>query len=259
MAEVKTHRDLGFKNPYSVDPTWDDSVARYRSKGAEQQQATRLGIGGLFGHDDRPVQMGSLAQLQTAAQGNAPSRAAILGRAATEDAAQQQLSAQAGARGMGASVAASGAAQAGGAGAMTQATQQALSMRNAEMAEARERFAKGAGAVRGQDIQHATTNAQLEAQQRALNDQRQAAYERMAYDTRLTQMASNQAQNQSIDEFNNQVAIHRNQQSADDAAKVKDYATMTLGGMMLLSDERAKMHTRPIIMGSLSGLAPRGE
>jgi hypothetical protein len=142
----------------------DEDVARYRGMGAEKKAAIQLDQ--TNANQARTMQLGSLAMLREAAAGNAPSRAAIVGQMGVADAARAGTQSAVGARGQ-------MAVRSGG----------AIDSRVGEADRDRGGYMTGIAGARGQDIGAATTNAQLEAQQRAADAQRQQYYEQMGWNT----------------------------------------------------------------------------
>ncbi|HEU4990011.1 MAG TPA: hypothetical protein VFT41_09535, partial [Gemmatimonadaceae bacterium] len=116
-------------------------------------------------------------------------------------------------------------------------------------------FLRGALGAHGQDIGEATTQAQLEAQQRALNEARQENFENRGFDVRQQQ------QQAAIDNANltadqqrlikqEQAAYNQNQFDTfmNDAGTVAAMAAAAAA----MSDPRTKRRVDP--MGSLRGL-----
>ncbi len=163
-------------------PVADADIARYRAMGAQKQAAVALDQADA--DRARGIQMGSLARLQDAAAGGAPSAAAIKGQMATSNAVRSGTMSAGGARSPGAAVAAMRGGIAGSGAQMAHGSGTAIDARVGEMGEARGQYMGGTLGLRGQDIQAATTNAQLEAQQRAQDAQRQLFYERLGYETK---------------------------------------------------------------------------
>lgn len=233
----------------------DYDVARYRQLGAQQQGAVQLGQQSNHFLEDqsRNVQLGALDRLRAAAQGQAPSRAAALAQMQGEDALRQSSAGVAGAHGPGASVAAMRGAM-GNLGSRTAAVNgSTMDARAAETARDQAAFAGGANATQGQDLSNALAQTQLQASQNATNEQRQQAYEKMAWDTRNAELqASMERQKQA----QAGVLAHRQQRDAENAQNtqtIKDSASMGMAPLIgLLSDERAKTNISPI--GGLSRL-----
>lgn len=234
---------------------YDKDVAGYRQKGEDAQKRAAVTLDQRRADQARGFQMGGLGLMRTAAEGNAPSRAAELGTAATDGTARSALAGMAGARGPGAAVAGANAAGTAAAGTMAKNNAAVTDLRAAEMAKNQSEFAQGAGTVRGQDIGAATQNAQYQAHQNALNEAKQEGYENLGYDTRLFQgqtsvdaeklkRAQDLAAQQQRDRYNQNERDSLNQ----------DISTTASIGMMAASDERAKRNVHPIEMGSLGGL-----
>jgi hypothetical protein len=129
----------------------------------------------------------------------------------------------------------------------------AMDARAAETARDQAAYAGGVNTMRGQDLTLATTQAQLEAQQSALNEQRQQAYEKMGWDTRNAQLQAG-LERKRQDEA--QALAKRQQRNADEQqtwTTIKDGASLGLGGILgVLSDPRTKTNVVPI--GGLSRL-----
>ncbi len=254
-------------NPAGTGYAYDKDVNRLRAEGAQTQDAVQLDQSEA--NQSRDMQLGSLGHLMDQANGSAASSAQILSQRANQAAAQQIGAAGLRKGGPGAAIASMNmAAPQVGAGALA-ANAQNANMRAGEISRGQSAYASGALGAHGQDIQAATANAQLVAQQRALDESRQQANEKLAWDTRKAQMNN-------ANEFTGQrqtEELHRRQtsaaQAAEDEAKVYGYANMGLGavtgGVAAVqtaapkdpketsgSDERMKMRSVP--MGSLSSL-----
>lgn len=245
---------VGVNGGAVVSNQFDQDVDRYRQIGHNETQRGPVQINQGAANQSRGLQMGALGLLRRQADGSAPSSAAILSQRANENAARNASTA--GARGPGAAVAAFGGAGAQASGqAMAQNAQNAQ-MRASEVSRGQGAFTAGAGAMRGQDLGAATTNAQLDAQNRELAERQQQHYERMAFDTQNSQMnAANDAMNQ--DRLGQQqLRAQRSQEAAADWQKAKDMGSMGLGVFSGLasSDPRAKVH-----VGSLAHLMRSGD
>jgi hypothetical protein len=232
----------------------DRDVNRYRQLGAETQAPVQLDDTQQL--QSRGLQMGALQRLQLAAKGGAPSRAAALNANANADAIRAATAGVAGARGPANSIVATRNAMGAEASKLGANNQSAMDMRAQETARDQAAYSNGAQGIRGQDIQGATTNAQLVAQQRALEQQKQQAYEKMAWDTRNAQLQAgleSRAQDQGA-----ALALRqkRDAEEAADMGKIKDVASLGVGAVLgVLSDERTKKNIHPI--GGLSRLFPR--
>ncbi len=246
----EAHGGAARVNQYQAD------VARSRERGAQTRPAIQVDETQADGA--RQLQMGGLGMLRQQATGEAPSSAAILSQRANQGAAQAMGSAGLTKGGPGAAIAAqSRATPAAAQGAMAMNAQNA-DRRAGEISRGQAAFAGGALGVQGQDIAAATTNAQLEAQQRAVDEQHQQSNERLAWDTEHTRMANRLEYRRQT-----QTAAH-NQAQALSAEAAQDYneamgwvgmgAGAVSGGLSGAgsSDPRAK--TNVIDMGSLSSL-----
>lgn len=166
---------------------YDKDVDRYQALGNAAQNVAPVQINQGPANESRGLQIGALGLLRAQADGSAPSSAQILSQRANEAAAMQGASQGAGARTAGSAIA---AARAGGSAAGTAAlTANAANanQRAAETSRGQQQYAGATQHAEGQDIQGALSQAQLDAQQRALNEQRQQYMERQAYDTRGVQ------------------------------------------------------------------------
>lgn len=187
-------------NKYGVqnaDGTIDSSQSAAEQDRARYQQmgAEAYGMGSpTLQRSDATTQMGSLALLEGAARGTAPSQAALLAQQQGEESVQAGASLAASSRGgPGAQIAAARAAQQSAGRARQQALQAGAMARAREMADARGQFAGAASQARGQDIQENSTQADLDMRQRGLNSQDRQFYERMAWDTRNAELGARTA------------------------------------------------------------------
>lgn len=165
----------------------DASDASQRA--APTMQGTQLDQGAA--DQSRGFQMGSLASLQGAANGTAPSQAAILGQQMADKNAQQAVSSAGTVRGgPGAQASAYRYAANNAATQGAQAQQSIMADRANEMSTAQNNLANASSAARGQDLSAATTNAQLGQQtqqtnasnqlaQTGLNDQSSMGYQQL--------------------------------------------------------------------------------
>lgn len=235
---------------------FDKDVDRYRQMGEQGQARKAVQLDQGQANESRGMQMGALGMMGDAARGNAPSRAAELGAAGSEDSIRAAGAGMAGARGPGAAITAATGAQAGAQSSMTKLGAGISDMRAQEMAKAQQGYAKTAQAVEGQDIGAATTDAQLEAQQRAMNEARQQGMEHRGWDVRNQQQMAEDRYQRNKDA--QELAIQRQlaaEKAADDAALNQTIST-TAGALTLASDERTKRGAMPI--GSLASVGRGG-
>ncbi len=200
----------------------------------------------------RGIQMGSLGLLGRQADGSAASAAAIQSQRANQGAAQA-IGGAGMHGGVGAALSAQNAASSGAGNQALAANAHNAAQRAAEISHGQASLAAGAVGTQQQDTGAATSNAQLEAQQQALDEARQQMYERQAYGVRKTQQqaaddwAAQQAGAQ------NDVARQRQIQAAMEDQKTMSAVNMGLaagtGGISALSDPRSKMN-----IGSLGHL-----
>ncbi len=164
--------------------SWDDAVTGYRDTGAAMQQRAAPVLDQRQADQSRGLQLNALDMLRRQGSGQAPSSADILSQRANQTAVQNAGAQVTGARTAGGGIAAlRGAGNAAG-NAMLAGNAQNADARAGEISRGQGAFASGAGTAQGQDIHAATTNAQLEAGQRALNEAGQQGYEAMAWNTR---------------------------------------------------------------------------
>jgi hypothetical protein len=208
----------------------DKDVERYRNMGATSQAGPQLDQ--TQANQARGLQMGSLGMLENAARGNAPSQAAIMGQSMGSQTMGAGLSAASAASGgPGSQLAGMRAAITGTTQANQQNAGQLMAMRNKESATDMGAFAHGASGVRGQDISAATTNAQLEGQQRALNEQRQQSFERMAFDTRNAELNAQMQQRAQRDAEEQAQRAARDAEEAAFYNKVKAVGNIGFGSL----------------------------
>lgn len=246
-------------NGYRVAGTsaYDKDVDRYRKMGADGMNRQAAQIDPTQANQSRGLQLGALGMMNQAAQGNAPSRAVEMGHVQNDAAIRAAMMRTGGARGPGAAVAAMNQSQAGAVGQMGQTNAQLTDLRGAEMAKNQSDFANSAQAARGQDITAATTNAQLEATQRSLNENRQESLERLGFDTRRAQSQAADRYARDLANQNDTRTRNQDERDARDWAHLKDDASTaaSVGMGITNSDERLKTNMRPVMMGSLSGLS----
>jgi hypothetical protein len=231
---------------------WDQDVDRYRRMGEEGQSRKAVQLDQGQANEARGLQMGALGMMGDAARGNAPSRAAELGNAGTDDAIRAASAGMGAARGPGQAIAATAGAQAGAQQQQTKLGAGISDMRAQEMLAAQTGYAKGAQGVQGQDIGAATQNAQLEAQNRAANESRQQGMERRGWDTRNQQQMAADRYQRNRDAQELAIRKQRAAENAADDAALTSAVSTTLGAAQMASDERAKKNIMPV--GSLSGV-----
>jgi hypothetical protein len=175
---------------------------------------------GAMGDDARLGQTDALGMLRNAANGTAPSQAAILMKQGNDRAISDQLSLAAGARGAGAMAMANQNAMGNASRMATDNANNIGALRAQEMSHARDAYFGGASGMRGQDLNYlqahdARTNAQgnlgLGYQQVGL--QGGLGYERLGWDTRNAQ------QQGMINQRGQDLGQWRDQMNADAASK----------------------------------------
>ncbi len=235
---------------------YDADVARNRAMGDASNGRAAVQLDQTQANETRGLQMGSLGMLRDAAMGQAPSRAAVLGQMATSSAMRDGLAASGAARGgPGAAIAAARGAQGGAANTMVHANAGISDMRANEMAQAQSQYAGGAQHAQSQDIGAATMNAQLEAQQRAMNEARQQGFERRGWNVRNMQSSGEDRYKRNVDAALNLTESNNLAEQARDSAQARETTNMALSAVSAVtSDERTKRDVHPLAMGSLSHL-----
>jgi len=144
---------------------------------------------------------------------------------------------------------------------MAQQNAAASQMRAEEMGRARDAYAGAAQAAEGQDIGAASRNAQLQAQQNALNERRQQEFEGRAHDVRNLQGNLDAKQRIRIQEQKRKDTELARQKKDTDRSDVKGVVGTGLSVVSSLasmfSDERTKKNPQPVSMGSLAHLLGR--
>ncbi|MBX3205492.1 MAG: hypothetical protein KF764_10515 [Labilithrix sp.] len=258
----------------------DHAETRYRGMGSNASSPATIDQG--QSNAARAQQVYALGQTNDAmglargaAYGNAPSAAQIYGGRLIDDSINAQMAMAGSAQG---GPAAMGAAQRQAAfqgAAMQQSGMRDLSaLRAQEMAQARDQYlgaagsyAGQAGAMRGQDIGVATSQAGLDNAMMDRQQQNQQYYERLAWETRKQEQDSAlRAQEGSNQDWAQRRAL-KQEEDRDDWSKVKDVVGLVGGGLgSIFSDERTKMAYMPAgaspsfaAGGGMLGGSPLGE
>jgi len=232
---------------------FDKDVARYRDMAGASYGRPAITLDQGQADQSRGLQMGALEMLRRQGAGEAPSAAAILAQRANQNAVMHAGQQATAARSLGGRIAATNMAGQQASQAMLAGNAANANARATEISRGQGAYAGATAAARAGDIAAASTNAQLEAQQRALNEARQQRFEGMGFDARNEQQ-------QAADRF------ARNQQAAELARRAQKMAaegasdaqiTQLLGagamaGAALLSDESAKINVHS--MGGLGHL-----
>ena len=239
---------------------YDADVARDRSMADASNARVAPQLDQTQANQSRGLQMGALGLMSAAAQGNAPSQAAALGMSANDSAARAALAGSAGARGPGAAVAAMNGVQINAANVMGQRNAAITNMRANEMAANQGQYVSGAQQLQGQDIAAATTNAQLEAQQRALNEQRQQGFERRGWNVRNMESSAEDRYKRNTDQAlatneANDLARQDKSSQQDQQRGAMYMSAVSSAAGAAGSDERMKRNIKPMPMGSLSRFA----
>ena len=238
--------------------TWDQSVNNYRNYGADLQHRTGPVLDQGQANESRGLQLDALSQLRAQANGTAPSSAAILSQRANQNAIHNAALQTTGAKSAGGAIAANrGAGEAAGV-SMLAGNAQNANQRLGEVSQGQSAYFGGATGTRGQDINAATTQAQLTAGQRALNEAGQQNYEQLGYDTRAAQQsAASTAQGQHNADVAELQAAKDANHAAETSQVINGISTVAGGGAGLVvgrkttgSDDRMKTH-----IGSLSALS----
>lgn len=228
----------------------DVDITRYRGMGETAYGTAGPAIDRTRTNESRGLVMGSLSHLQGVAGGR-NSEALRLGQEQARQVALGQQSNAASVRG-GAMARAAASRTAGRNIARSNAeiANYARAGQAEEMAHARPLLMGGLSGLRGQDLGLATSQADFEAKQRALNEQQQQAYERMGWETRNTDMQAAAERRRQVQE---QQLADRKAKAAERAQterEILDWASMGVGAAAgMVSDERAKIR-----VGSLAKL-----
>lgn len=202
-----------------------------------------------------------------AAYGNAPSAAEIYGQRMLDDSINSQMGMAASASGGPSSIAAA-QRQAAFQGAQTQqaGARDLAAMRAQEMAQARDQYlgaantyAGQAGAMRGQDIGVATSQAQLDDANQARQQQNQQFYEQMGWNTKKQQQDAALQQEHERNNFWLGRRGLKQEQNRDDWGKIQagiGAGASFVGGMF--SDIRAKENVVPVAGGGIIRDNPYG-
>lgn len=159
-----------------------DDINRYRGMAWAPPHPNAVQIDQARSNETRSIQGGALGMLRARAEGGetpaqAMARAQTAGAVAGIHSGAASIKGGAAARAAAARGATATAARVGAQGA-----QDVQALRAREMANAAGQYMGGASAQRGQDLGLAASQAQLEAQHRAAQDQREQAYEQAAFD-----------------------------------------------------------------------------
>ncbi len=222
--------------------SWDDTVNRYRG-GAMRKEAP-IALDQRQADETRGMQMGALRNLSLAARGGAPSQAGIQGRAAIGDATRAGTMQATAARGPGNQISAMRTGMASTGDQQAALMNRSLAGSGKELTTDMGALGSIARGVRGQDVAAATSNAQLEAQRRAMEEQNRQNYERMAYDTRRVQAGTGRETAQQFQAAKQAVADdnHANEQREQGnlATGVGTFGTVATGGMGAAAKVAAK-------------------
>lgn len=253
-----------------------DVVDRYRSLGAAaagrsayQANWAPATADEANGTADRQSQLAATGLLQQAAQGNAPSAAAIQGAQVGGQSLAGMLGASAGARayaskgGLGAA-AAQQQALAGMGGQQLGAAQQYEAMRGNEMAQAQGAYGAAGTSLRSGDVtqqglaaQRAQTDAASQFAQNQLNDQAQQQYEQMGINSQQAQVNADLRRDQ-MQTNSNETANAK--YDADQQRNLQmGVGMMQAVGGLAASDERAKTNVKPADRKAASGSVERAE
>jgi len=260
---------------YAVNPdgsmstgTYDADVDRLRAHGAQFSDTPWFDA--RQADQSRGVQMGALGLLHAQADGSAASSAQIMAQRANQNAAQQTAAAVMSSKGgPGAHIASFNAAAPMAAQQAMAANAQNADARAAEISRGQGQYAGGATGMSQQDIAQATTKAQLEQQQRALNEQHQQTNEALAWQTRNQAMqnagAYTDLERNNINSQHQREDASNQQKNSAIVGGVNTVVGGVTGGVGAYkgsgttgSDERMKRNVHPIV-GSLSRFASREE
>ncbi len=205
--------------------------SKYEGKGQDWMDQKAPGVDYGLGDQSRTSQRDALGLMQGAANGTAPSQAAILMRQGNDQAMANQQSLAAGARGP-AALALAQQQAAGNVSAMSTTNQNNMgALRAQEMAQARGAYGNMATGMRGQDDSRSQYGSDLEMRQRALAQQGQMGYDQMGYNVNNAQLGAREAYR---------------------GAQDQHWATQ------MNADQASKQGTRDMIMGGVNAVASIG-
>ena len=247
----------GYTKPGTGPESWDTDVDRARRMGEESHGRLAPQLDQTQAGEARNLQLGGLGLLRMQGEGTADSSAQILSQRANEAAATQ-----AGAAGLGKHPGSNlatfnRAAPAVGTAALA-ANARTAHERAGEISRGQAGYAAGTQKAQGQDIQTSLADAQLEAQQRALNEARQQGFERRGWNTRNMESQTYdrwQAQREAdVRRMENERLAKNAATDARNREYVSTGASIVTGGISggSLSDERSKVQ-----MGSLGHMMRR--
>lgn len=224
-------------------------------------------------YEARGEQLGALALQRSAAMGEQPSQAQLLGRSMIDQSLNAQLAGAASARGGTlAQAAAQRQAMQGAAQFRAQGAQQLSAMRADEMDRARGAYMQGASGIRGMDYagadqatriagartdmgrtaaQMAQAQGQLVMSQRALNDQTRQGYETMGFNTNQAALNAGLARAgaaQQADQFGQQMQLGQ-QEATNNLIGAGIGGGATLGAGMMRAEGGPVSAGKPYIVG----------
>lgn len=261
----------GYTRPGSGLDSWDNDVNRARGLGQQSHDRLAPQIDQTDAGESRGLQMGALGMLRAQGEGTAPSASAILAQRANQGAVTAAAQHVAGARTAGGAIAAQRAAGGAAGQTMLAGNAQNANARLGEVTQGLGAYAQGAGHVQNQDVAAAQADADLEAQQRQLNEARQQGFERRGWNTRSQEQQTHdrwQALREGdLNRMENERLARNAARDAQNSEYVNTGAAVAMGGMnayansqasddgkkTTTSDERAKVH-----VGSLASLRMRG-
>ncbi len=220
----------------------EDEIARDRGHADAWAGMQAPTVDNTQSNQSRQSQQDALGMMQQAAQGNAPSAAAQMMQQGNDQAVANQMAMAAGARGAGAMAGAQQQAQGNAANMSTQNQNNMGVLRAQEMAQARGAYGNMASGIRGQDQGQAQFGANLELQQRGLNQQGQLGFEGMAQHVGDSALQASMAK-QAADEGHWATQMGADEASVDRMHKTVGTGLQAAGqvGAAAVSDERAKI------------------
>ncbi len=174
-------------------------AARYQGMGAGYASMQAPSTDYSMANQSRGAQADALSQMQSAAQGNQPSAAAIMMKQGNDQAVANQMAMAAGARGPAAMANAQQAAMGNASNMSAQNQNNIGALRAQEMAQARGAYMSGATGMRGMDQGQAQYLSDLAMKQRGLNLSGQTAFENMALQEKDAALRARMAK-QGVDE-----------------------------------------------------------
>lgn len=248
----------GYTAPGTDLESWDNDVNRARQAGAASNNRLAPQLDQTDAGESRTMQLGALGLLRAQAEGTAPSSSAIMAQRANQNAITAAGHQVTGARTAGGAIAAQRMAGNMAGNSMLASNAANANARLGELSQGAHGYAAGAGQIQNQDVAASQADAELEAQQRQLNEARQQGFERRGWNTRSTEQQTHDRWQALREGDLNRMANERLAKNAAEDEKNSEYvrtgSSIVTGGLQggINSDERMKTH-----IGSLGPMMRR--